>query len=355
MYAANKNDVSDDPLRWLQENTNWTPDSSDDGVQVNGEGLTAIHAACSFGAPLEVVESLVRELGERIVYEVDDNGHTALHFAVYQQKEDGAPPDLEVISYLLGYFGRRCFDICHVNEVNFAEYFMAKKHLAAAKIDENLKEEILNILHVSEWVPGSDKNFRSDFTTFKILCRIQRIESEMIQLFLEVYGFPVHKLFHPDEVFEIVDFLYITMMTSKLYHTPQFAYIHESREEQIQRELQKVLEEKGEDKVPINRTRISFVGQGRAGKTSTIRNIRHEPFDGSLESTSVIRIDEGSVRNIGVEISSSSVESASNGSGVWTRACKKRQVGARTSLRSKQSYAVRRRSHKFEGRRSLSK
>jgi hypothetical protein len=145
MYAANRDDVSDDPLHWLQENTNWTPDSSDDGVQVNREGLTAIHAACGSGAPLEVVESLVRELGERTVYDVDDNGHTALHFAVYRQKEDGTPPDLEVISYLLGYFSRRCFDICRVDKMNFSEYFMAKKHLAAAKINEDMKDEILNI------------------------------------------------------------------------------------------------------------------------------------------------------------------------------------------------------------------
>ena len=80
---------------------------------------------------------------------------------------------------------------------------------------------------------------------------------------------------------------------------------------------------------PIRRGRVTFLGRGRAGKTSTLRAMRGEPFDGACKSTVGINVSDANVREIGMEITVNAV-SEEAGASVWKKVDKDDQEKKRS-------------------------
>lgn len=279
MTSTDKDNESMYALRWLHDNTKWVAASIEGKDE---KGLTAIHWACHRGAPLSIIMILLKELDERTIFSIDNNRHTSLHAALYVEE-----PNLEIISELVRAFGKEKFD-----ELNISS-------------GGRLMKKMVNILKFSEWTPGGGKKNRGvDFPTFKIACRLQIITTELTQTFLKAYELPFEDFFLDDEKFEIIDHLHSTFLFAETKYCAEFDQIVTIREKLLAKEMVDAIGDK-EDGEPIRRGRITILGQGRAGKTSTVKNLRQEPFEGALRSTPGVDVSDANVNSIGAEISNS--------------------------------------------------
>ena len=127
----------------------------------------------------------------------------------------------------------------------------------------------------------------------------------MVKAFIRAHGLPIQNMFQGSNHFKAVNYLHAVMVNSNLKYQdqdqdqlpPEFAAewntITTYRNKLLKDEIDAVSKNAGS--VPIRRGRLAFVGRGRAGKSSTIRALRGETFDGAMTSTVGIEVADTAV------------------------------------------------------------
>ena len=126
---------------------------------------------------------------------------------------------------------------------------------------------------------------------------------EMVKLFIGMYGLPIEQMFEGKNKFKATNYLYGVMANLKDQYPVELREITVYRDKILEKEVEAVGAMAGS--VPIRRGRLTFLGKGRAGKSSTIRALRGEAFDAVSKSTVVIDINDAivSVRDVGTAVS----------------------------------------------------
>ena len=135
--GANSDDVGI-ALLWLSYNeTAWHGDSV---FRRDSDGLTSLHEACEFGAPLKVVRILIQQLDKATIEAKDREGNTALHHLVSKT----AQPTAEAARLLLAAGGRRLAEQTNSAGITALE----------TAISNNVPKQILELLRGILWLPG---------------------------------------------------------------------------------------------------------------------------------------------------------------------------------------------------------
>ena len=125
----------------------------------------------------------------------------------------------------------------------------------------------------------------------------------MVKAFIRAHGLPIQNMFQGSNHFKAVNYLHTVMMNSNLKDQYQDQLPHEYaaewntvntyRNKLLKDEIDAVSKNAGS--VPIRRGRLAFVGRGRAGKSSTIRALRGETFDGAMTNTVGVEVADTAV------------------------------------------------------------